>query len=122
MLVLATLIGCGQRGIPGHGTVTADGKPVDSGTITFSNVAQPAQRHGAVIENGRFSFEETSQLTSGEYDVIVEGLQKTGRIVKDPQRGELPEMATLKFVNLPLTITVSSENAHDIQVNLTTSN
>jgi hypothetical protein len=31
-------------------------------------------------------------------------------------------MATLKFVNLPLTITVSSENAHDIQVNLTTSN
>ncbi len=120
--VFVTLVGCGQRGIPVHGTVTANDKPVDSGTITFSSAAQPVHRHGAVIENGRFSFGETSQLTSGEYEVMVEGLQKTGRTVKDPQRGELPEMATLKFVKLPLRITVSTENAQDIQVSLTTSN
>src|SRR5688500_16860472 len=76
------------------GTITVDGAPGDAGTISMQPVDQgsggPA---GGTIQGGKFQVAARDRLSSGKYMVQVQASKKTGRMKKDPQRGDVEEYA-----------------------------
>lgn len=79
--------GCGsgpQLGMAIHGQVTYQGKPVESGTLTFTNIGSSTVRPMSVnIVNGGYSLLATEGLLAGTYRVQIEGYRKTGRKIPD---------------------------------------
>lgn len=55
-LVIAVFVGCSKGPAMGdiYGTVTLDGKPLETGTINFFPVNGDTQTTGGVIKNGKF--------------------------------------------------------------------
>ncbi|HOM17985.1 MAG TPA: hypothetical protein PLQ00_11690 [Thermoguttaceae bacterium] len=80
------------------GVVTVDGKPLASGSINFQPApGLKAPSAGAAIENGRFSIPADQGLLPGEYQVTIIGMQETGRMVQDEQKGQVAELAPIRF-------------------------
>lgn len=99
-LLLEVCVGCGSSS--GRqavtGTVSLDGKPLASGSINFQPTpGLKAPSAGAPIENGRFSIPAAQGLLPGEYQVTIVGMQETGRMVDDEQKGKVPELAPIRF-------------------------
>ena len=99
-LLMALCWGCGSSS--GRqavtGVVTLDGKPLASGSIHFQPLpGLKAPSAGAPIENGRFSIPAAQGLLPGEYQVSIIGMQETGRMVQDEQKGQVPELAPIRF-------------------------
>lgn len=68
--------GCGGSGgsktIPASGSITYNGKPVETGTITFSPVdAKASAASSAPIVKGYYRTEKNLGLTAGDYKVVV---------------------------------------------------
>lgn len=120
-LALATE-GCsrssGRLGVTG--TVSVDGKPLSSGSINFQPApGLKAPSAGAPIENGRFSIPAAQGLLPGEYQVTIIGMQETGRMVEDEQRGKVPELAPIRFREagtLKATIQAGQKSHFDFQL------
>ena len=120
-LLFLVLAGCSRDGrMAASGTVTLDGKPLENGGITF----QPApgsdgHSAGGQIANGRFQLAANHGLKPGKYLVIVQAFKLTGRMVKDPQRGKVPEMVAVKFNEagtIEATVVTSTANRFDFQL------
>ncbi len=80
------------------GLVTVDGKPLASGSINFQPApGLKAPSAGAAIENGRFSIPADQGLLPGQYQVTIIGMQQTGRMLNDEQKGKVPELAPIRF-------------------------
>ncbi|MCS7303630.1 MAG: hypothetical protein NZ602_00780 [Thermoguttaceae bacterium] len=99
-LLLVGCLGCGSSS--GRqavtGTVSLDGKPLASGSINFQPApGLKAPSAGAPIENGRFSIPADQGLLPGEYQVTIIGMQETGRMIDDEQKGKVPELAPIRF-------------------------
>ena len=83
VLLLFVLVGCSRDGrLAASGTVTLDGKPLESGAITF----QPApgsqgNSAGGSIENGHFQIAAEHGLKPGKYFVTIQSFKLTGRTV-----------------------------------------
>lgn len=81
--------GCGAPAdgferFPVEGTVTLDGKDLDSGTINFLAVDKGASASGEIAA-GRFRLPQRDGLSPGPYRVEVYSVQATGRKVPDPE-------------------------------------
>ena len=67
------------------GTVTFDGQPVESGTITFvpaaGVVGAPAELR---IQNGKYSTTDAQGVVVGNNDVRILATKKTGKQFKNP--------------------------------------
>jgi len=72
--ICAVLTGCGDREGDITGTVTFDGQPVSSGSITFVN-PETGARGGGVIRDGSFQ----TKLQPGKYQVSVTAAKKAGK-------------------------------------------
>lgn len=76
-MAMLSLAGCGGDGVDRHpvsGTVTYDGKPVPTGSITFipdASVGKIAPTTYAKIENGVFKTDPAKSPTKGKYKVQV---------------------------------------------------
>jgi hypothetical protein len=87
LLVFVAFTGCGDnRGrVPVTGTVTFDGKPLESGGIRFGG-DQGAAGVGAIV-NGRFSLDENASqkgVLPGKYDVLIHSwIEERGSVRKD---------------------------------------
>ena len=87
LVLFVALAGCGDnRGrVPVTGTVTFDGKPLESGGIRFGG-DQGAAGVGAIV-NGRFSLDENASqkgVLPGKYDVLIHSwIEERGSVRKD---------------------------------------
>ncbi|AGA31028.1 hypothetical protein [Singulisphaera acidiphila] len=85
-LVLMTIAGCGGSPADGfsrfpvEGTVTLDGKPLVTGTISFNALQQGASASGPIAE-GAFRLVDDDGLSPGPYRVEIYSLQPTGKKV-----------------------------------------
>jgi hypothetical protein len=76
LLLLGLTAGCG--GPPRakvSGTVTLDGQPVESGTISFYPTANSGPTAGGGIENGRYTLE----ASPGEMTVVISANKVVGK-------------------------------------------
>lgn|GEM_PF-497906 len=81
------LAGCGGSGdgfarFPAEGTVTLDGSPLPSGTISFNALQQGASASTEIV-NGAFRLRGDDGLSPGPYRVEIYSIQPTGRKVPD---------------------------------------
>jgi hypothetical protein len=125
LAALVCIAGCGDKGLALEGTVTVDGKPVDSGTIQFQPSAPARQSAptstGCAVEAGTFHIPASRRLTPGTYRVTIVGVRYSGRKVRDPQRGQIDERIPIKLSDAPIEITISPDNAHSLDIAATSS-
>lgn len=116
-IVAAT--GCGgEVAVRGH--VTADGKPVHAGTITFQQTDHSGPAIGGPVKDGEFDLGKQKDLTAGKYEVTLEGFQTTVRTINDYQRGSIPETVPLTLAEKTIPVQISQANAHDLTLDFHT--
>jgi len=120
--ILSTMIACssGNHLSEVAGVVSVDGKPVDSGTIHFQSTASSNSSGGAALSNGAFKLGDNANLQPGEYAVVVQAYRKTGRIMKDPQQGNIEITEVMRLADSPKTVQLTAENAQSLTVDFTT--
>ncbi len=118
-LLLVALLGCGSGDgrLAVDGLITLDGKPLSGGVISFRPVqADKATTAGSGIEEGRYQIPADGGLLPGEYKVVIQAFEETGRMVNDPQFGQAPETVPVKFnesETLRATVTADGPNRFD---------
>jgi hypothetical protein len=120
--VLALVGGCNAGGGMStvSGTVSVDGALVDVGTISLRpKEGDQGKGVGGAIENGVFQLTAEKGLPPGTYDVFVLASKKTGRVVKDPQRGEIAELKQINLQNSPQEIQLDADNASELKLEFT---
>jgi len=75
LLGLATLPGCSDGKSSVKGSVTIDGQPVGSGSVTFVKQGGELAREGAVIQGGSFH----ATLPPGTYKLELNGQKVVGK-------------------------------------------
>ncbi len=98
--VATACVGCskGDGRVAISGTVTVDGKPLESAAITFQPVdIHSARGSGGAILHGKFTLPAHQGLTPGEYAVKVLLSEPTGRTYHHPERGETADMQLTTF-------------------------
>lgn len=118
LLALACFVGCGSEKLPITGTVTVDGAPVDRGLISFQSAGGSGPTSGTQIEEGRFSLAADHGLLPGEYKVSVQALRRTGKTVRDPQRGDVEEFLPIALKSPSTSLSISEENANQVTLDL----
>ena len=103
------------------GTVTLDGKPLQSGAISFRPAPDnTSNSSGGQIQRGQFHLAANCGLYPGKYFVTVQTFKLTGRMVMDPQFGKkVPEQAAINFNEtgkLEANVTAGAENQFDFQL------
>jgi len=93
-LILATVVGCGQRDKPTYanvkGKVTYNGKPIEKGQITFSMAGQPPSSMNIV--DGAFN----GQAMVGSNKVSVSAMKKAATAPKLPPNAQIQIEGYLK--------------------------
>ena len=103
------------------GTVALDGKPLDSGSINFRPVGGTAGNgSGGTIKDGEFKIAAAKGLSAGKYSVTVRAVRPTGRTIHDPQMGNVPQLAPVRFrEGAALEATVSAGGPNQFEFKLT---
>ena len=117
------LSGCGQNGRQAlSGSVTLDGQPLASGSITFQPMAgSTGSTSGTSIQDGNFTIDKTNGLLPGKYAVSIQSSWKTGRM-KNEGGVQIPELIPLRFhPETPLEAIISSDDGNEFEHKLTTS-
>jgi len=118
-LLLVALLGCGSSDgrLAVDGSITLDGKPLSGGVVSFRPVqADKATTAGSGIEEGRYRIPADAGLLPGEYKVVIQAFEETGRMVNDVQFGQTPETVPVKFneaETLRATVTADGPNRFD---------
>ena len=70
---LTLAAGCGAHDSSVYGTVTLDGKPLESGTVSFHPVGEGAAAYGRIGADGSYRLHTGAEqgLAAGEYVVTV---------------------------------------------------
>ncbi len=117
------LTGCGSAGRHAlQGTVTLDGQPVKTGTISFLPTAGTSgNSSGGEIKDGKFSIPAKVGLQTGEYRVTINARIATGKKVRDAQTGQFfDEMVSAHHKQTgKLTVTIPVEG-NEVSFELTT--
>ena len=111
LFLLAVLVGCGgdDKGSV-EGTVTFDGQPVASGTVTFVKTEGGLVREGAVITDGAFQ----AQVPPGRYKIEVSAQKVVGKRKQKGFDGNMEEIE-LKDEYIPEWYNTKSELSEDIK-------
>ena len=120
-LLLFALVGCSRDGrLAASGTVTLDGKPLESGAITFKP-APGSEGHsaGGSLENGQFQLAAEHGLKPGKYFVTIQSFKLTGRMVVVLLIGKVPERVLVKYKEankLEATLAAGATNHFDFRL------
>ena len=120
MLLLA-IVGCSSDGrLTVSGTVTLDGKPLESGTISFQPApGEAGHSAGGRIENGEFRLPAEHGMKPGKYLVVVQTFRPTGRMNNHPIKGKFADVARVKYNEagkLEATVAPGAANHFDFQL------
>jgi hypothetical protein len=88
LLLLLALTGCGDGKSKVQGTVSLDGQPVRSGTITFIRIDGELAREGAVISDGSF----VTSMPPGKYRIELNAQTVVGKRKQTGFSGEIEEL------------------------------
>jgi len=108
-LCLVVLVGCGSGTSSVSGTVSLDGQPVKSGSITFVSTKSDA-REGAVIQDGKFQVE----LPPGKYRLELSGQKVVGRRTQKDFEGK-DETLEVTAELFPAKFNINSQLIEEIQ-------
>jgi hypothetical protein len=123
LLVLPALSSCGSNAglSSATGIVTVDGQPVESGTIQFQPADDAtAKGAGGAIKAGTFELSPNTKLAPGKYNVNVQAFKKTGRVVRDPQKGQVAETVGVQVIDSPQEIELTADNYRDLAIGFST--
>jgi hypothetical protein len=124
VLLLLLLVGCSHKDgrLAASGTVALDGKPLESGAISFKPApGKDGHGAGAPIENGQFQIPAGYGLEPGKYLVTVQTFKLTGRMVVIPLQGKVAERVLVKYNEAnKLEATVAAGTANYFDFHLTT--
>ncbi len=85
---LLGLAGCGGGGAASvAGTVTFDGTPIDSGTVTFISQEQTGARFSGRVADGKYAVAADRGAAPGKYRVELTWDKKTGKKKPDGDGG-----------------------------------
>lgn len=120
-VVPLALTGCSGDGrVAVSGSVTVDGEPLPSGSISFRPVdPRQANTSGAAILDGRFRIPSDKGLFPGEYEVRISAYEEGDGFWNDPQRGRIPEMVPVRFRESQPIPTTIEPGGHRIDFHLT---
>ena len=119
---LAGLSGCGSGDgrLAVSGTVTIDGEPLEGAAINFQPAAGTNGRStGGPVQAGSFRVSTDQGLLPGTYLVTIIAMQKTGRMIEDPQKGRVPELVQVRFQELPGEVAAVAGRKNEFHFNLT---
>jgi hypothetical protein len=81
-LLVVTMAGCGKPVPIVRGTVSVDGVPLSSGSVTFESLDGASPSVGTTITDGTFEVPVSSNITPGKKRVTIRGSMKTGKQVQ----------------------------------------
>ena len=124
LLVVVMYAGCyaGDGRQPVEGTVTLDDVPMAEAAISF----RPAQgtqgpSSGGTILQGKFRVPAEKGLMPGTYQVSIVCMRETGRIINDPQKGQVPELVQVRFDSPPPVVSVAADQVNQFEFQLRSS-
>ena len=86
LILLLLPIGCSPDNPQGrvslHGSVSINGTPIKTGTISFAPLGNPAEitHSGATITNGKYAAPTNKGVVPGEYVVQIYASEDTGQV------------------------------------------
>ena len=93
-LLIGTLLivasGCGGKIYEVEGAVEMDGKPLDSGSISFAPSDGKGRDFGGVIKDGKYKFTTPPSLEPGKRIVRITGMIKPGNKSRPSRRPTVP--------------------------------
>ncbi len=122
---IVVAIGCGpaDRRQAVTGSVTLDGKALSRAIINFRPApGNQSNSAGAGLEDGEFKIAANQGLLPGDYKVIIQAFEETGRMIIDPQFGKVPETLMIRFQEektLEATVSEEGENRFDFELTRT---
>ena len=81
-IVALSIVGCSSD-LEVSGRVTFNGKPVESGTITFEPEDRSGPTKSEVVTNGAYRLAGVKRVTPGAKTVRIQAFGPTGRKVSD---------------------------------------
>jgi len=81
LLLVFSVIGCGDGTAVVRGTVAVNGEPMSDGSVTFEPADGNGRSVGTQITDGRFEVPAGSRMTPGNKKVTIRGSIKTGKQV-----------------------------------------
>ena len=118
LLLIVIAAGCGDDSgrMPVRGRVLLDGQELVSGLVSFHPAAGTRSRTtGAAIVDGQFQIAADQGLEPGAYRITIQAFETTGRIVRDPQKGDIPERLPVRLaVEKPLSVRVTAGQANEL--------
>lgn len=118
----AVLPGCGARGIDAvRGSVTLDGQPLEMGALHLQpEGAADGPTAGGTVADGAFELLPPQPLPPGRYAAHLTATRRSGRMVRDPQRGEVAELVSLEVADTPKSVEVTAATAGSLQLEFVT--
>ena len=124
LAVLGLVCGCTgtePKGVAVSGTVTLDGQPVTSGSITLlpTDKESKAGSPGGVVKDGAFQIPAEAGPTPGKYKAVVQVMKETGNTVEGPGGTTLPESAPVAIKEaegVDVEVSAAGPNTFDIKV------
>jgi hypothetical protein len=118
LLLIVTAAGCGDDSgrMPVRGRVLLDGQELAAGIVSFHPAAGTRSRTtGAAIVDGQFQIGADQGLEPGAYRITIQAFETTGRIVHDPQKGDIPERLPVRLAaEKPLSVRVTAGQANEL--------
>lgn len=122
ILGLVSLSGCGGTDRQSvSGTVTLDGQPLSSGSITFlpTDKTSAAGSPGGVIKDGAFDIPTKAGPLPGKYKAVIQAMKETGKNMEGPGGTTIPESVPVPIAEsagIDVEVTTSGPNTLNIQV------
>ncbi len=117
--VVLLLAGCGTDLITAEGNVAWDGKPIESGTISFAPSDSMGPTIGGEIKEGKYRLEGERGLPPGKKTVIISASRKTGKQIEaGPPAPEGTMVDDLQMISEKTTceIVAGQANQHDFEL------
>lgn len=116
------LCGCGASDRRQHvsGSVTLDGTPVESGSISFQPAAgNTGPSAGGLITKGQYDLPAQAGVMPGKYLVMIHLMRETGKMLPTDSGGLTPEVAPVTIkeaAGIEATVNDGGANTLDFQV------
>ncbi len=112
------IAGCGPSLVTVEGTVTLDGTPVETGTISFLPADGKGPTFGGELKGGGYQIQAEKTAALGAKNVTITGIRKTGKMI---EAGPPAPAGTMVEELLTVSTTekceiVDGENKHDFQL------